>query len=66
MWQRGKDFADVIKVPNQLSLSQLKGRLSCVGQAKTGEPLKERLKETHSLPLTLKKQVAMISTAARK
>ena len=43
IWQRWKDSADVSKASNQLSLSELKGQLSCVGQARTGEPLKESL-----------------------
>lgn len=40
IWQRQRDFTGVIKVPGQMTLSQLKEGLSWVGLTQSGKPFK--------------------------
>lgn len=42
MWQRQRDFIGVIKVPGQMTLSQLKEGLSWVGLTQSGKPFFKR------------------------
>lgn len=65
MWQRQRDFIGVIKVPGQMTLSQLKEGLSWVGLTQSGKPFFKRGLggldgRTEQFLLTLKKQAAIL------